>query len=109
MNAFATLSLTPDTVRVAGKPLDLTAMEYALLRALVATQANAGRDMTTLQALELALDEAFPQRKDAASNVTQVMLSRIRRKLRDAQAGVDIQSVRGRGYMLRAALPEPRA
>lgn len=80
-------------------PLELTAGERALLSQLVRSWPAA----TPRAALE-----QVPWRTDqpAASNVTEVLIGRLRRKLEAAGSGVRILAVRRLGYALRAATEE---
>lgn len=80
-------------------PLELTAGERALLSQLVRSWPAA----TPRAALE-----QVPWRTDqpVASNVTEVLIGRLRRKLEAAGSGVRILAVRRLGYALRAATEE---
>lgn len=102
MAEFATLSTNAEGVLVDGKPLDLTGYESRVLRLLV-EDAAAGKQLTTLTHLDVI---APPRATAPMSNVLQVIVYRLRRKLLNADAGLTIRSVRGRGYCLLAA---PRA
>ncbi|MEQ8968377.1 MAG: response regulator transcription factor [Azospirillaceae bacterium] len=89
-----TLDTTTDVVAVNGRPIRLTTHEFRILAYLMH---HPGRviSRTTLQ------DHTTDRHTDRMSNVIDVLLSRIRRKL-----GVDaIQTVRGQGYRL--VPPEP--
>jgi two-component system copper resistance phosphate regulon response regulator CusR len=79
-----------------GKPVSLTAKEYALLEFLVLNQ---GRVVGRERIAQHVWDESF----DAFSNVIDVYVKRLRAKL-DAGAGRRlIHTRRGEGYMLSAA------
>lgn len=78
-----------------GKPLELTAREFQLLEHFLAHQGEVVR-RTTL--LEKVWDLHF----DPESNVVDVHVGNLRRKLRDAADGVVLETVRGVGYRLRA-------
>lgn len=81
---------------LAGRPLQLTSYEFALLRALAE---HAGRVLSREQLLELAkgnADEAFDRSID-------VRISRLRHKLGDdSRHPVLLKTIRGSGYMLTA-------
>jgi two-component system, OmpR family, response regulator len=81
---------------LAGRPLQLTSYEFALLRVLAD---NAGRVLSREQLLELAkgnADEAFDRSID-------VRISRLRHKLGDdSRHPVLLKTIRGSGYMLTA-------
>jgi two-component system response regulator PhoP len=79
------------SVRVNDQPLDLTAFEYRLLEFLVRER---GR---VVPKQELA-DYLYPQGEDRDSNVLDVLLGRLRRKLDADGTLAPIETVRGRGY-----------
>jgi len=83
-----------------GTRLDLTAMESIVLRTLVEKQSDVADSYTTHGELQSAIAERFPKAAQACSNSLQVIISRLRRKLRDVEAGVGIHMVRGKGYTL---------
>jgi two-component system copper resistance phosphate regulon response regulator CusR len=94
-----TLDTASHAVARGGKPVGLTAKEYALLEFLVLNQ---GRVVGRERIAEHVWDESF----DAFSNVIDVYVKRLRAKL-DAGAGRRlIHTRRGEGYILSAA-PEP--
>ena len=99
MSAFGSLSTTEETVRCHGEPLPLTGLEFAILHAMVTRQADRSHDLTPMIVLQNAVAAKVPK-STAESNVLQVMICRIRRKLEAAGAGVSIGSVRGQGYRL---------
>ncbi|MBD9604307.1 DNA-binding response OmpR family regulator [Pseudomonas sp. PvR086] len=90
------LNIELDTLRVSigGRPLDLTGMEYNLLVAL-AGKAN------QLQTRTVLLGLLYPFDSEPDSNSLDVLLNRLRRKL--AGADVEIETVRGKGLILRVA------
>lgn len=104
MAEFQTLTTDAEGVQVNGKALDLTAYECRVLRLMV-EDAAAGKKLTTLSHLDLLAPERDPSIAPK-SNVMQVIVYRLRRKLLNADAGLTIKSVRERGYCLLAA---PRA
>lgn len=98
---FGPLLLTADSVRHGDTRLELTSYEFEVLRRLILTQAPGDRDITTHVILEDHLRGAFdiPLNRNVPATV-QVMLSRLRKKLRAAGTGVSIKAVRGAGYTL---------
>jgi|DewCreStandDraft_4_1066084.scaffolds.fasta_scaffold00812_3 DNA-binding response OmpR family regulator len=87
------LETTTGHVEVAGRPLLLPRRERMLLEALMR---RAGR-VVTRRILEEAL---WDQDSEIESNTLESHVSRLRKKLTDAGAGVQIRTVRGVGYML---------
>ena len=86
-----TLNTSAQKVTLAGAPLELTAFEYKLLEYLVRH-----RDKVVAKS-ELA-DYLYPHDEDRDSNVIEVLIGRLRRKL-DADGGLKpIETLRGRGY-----------
>ena len=83
----------------AGKPISLTAKEYALLEFLVL---NRGRVVGRAQISEHVWDETF----DAFTNVIDVYVKRLRAKLEANSGRRLIHTRRGAGYIL-SAEPEP--
>lgn len=82
-------------VSIDGEPLDLPRRELLVLEALVRRQ---GRTV-----LRHALCEAVYSFDDEIqSNALDSHVSRLRKKLSDAAAGVEIHAVRGVGYLLKA-------
>ncbi|HZR25527.1 MAG TPA: response regulator transcription factor [Vicinamibacterales bacterium] len=75
--------------------LELTAKEYALLEFLVR---HAGEVVSRIEIAEHVWDEHY----DPMSNVVDVYIQRLRRKLEDAGAGTLIRTRRGEGYQLTA-------
>ncbi|MFB9265337.1 response regulator [Bradyrhizobium erythrophlei] len=77
-----------------GQPFDLPRRELLVLEALVR---RLGRTV-----LRSALEEAVYSFDDAVqSNALDTHVSRLRRKLSEANAGVEIHSIRGVGYLLK--------
>lgn len=85
--------LTERQAQVEGEPLTLTRRELLALEVLVR---RAGRTVAR-QALE---DAVYGFDDEIASNTLDAHISRLRRKLADAQ--VEIHGIRGIGYLLRA-------
>jgi two-component system response regulator PhoP len=88
------LDLDAQKVWMQDRALDLTAYEYRLLEQLVA---NRGR---VLSKRELA-DHLYPHDDDRDSNVLEVLVGRLRRKLDPNGALTPIETLRGRGYRFR--------
>ncbi len=78
-------------LRVQGKPVDLTAKEFAILEHLLL---NRGRVVTRSQILESVWDYEF----DGGRNLIEVYIGRIRKKIAEAGGGDPIVTVRGAGY-----------
>ncbi len=93
------LDRTHRQVRRAGYPIDLTPKEFALLEYLM-LHAGAPLDRTTLA--EHVWDEAY----DARSNVIDVIVGRLRRKLERNGSPPLLHTIKGVGYVMRAAGPE---
>jgi two-component system copper resistance phosphate regulon response regulator CusR len=79
----------------AGQAVELTAKEYALLEYL-ARRAN--EVVTRAEIAEHVWDESF----DPFSNLIEVYIQRLRRKLDDGQSPKLIRTRRGEGYILTA-------
>jgi len=87
------ITIIPETqeVRVQGRVIELTAFEYRLLEHLMR---NSGK---VISKSRLA-DYLYPHDEDRDSNVMEVMIGRLRRKL-DPEAVLNpIETLRGRGY-----------
>ncbi|MBM5572847.1 MULTISPECIES: response regulator transcription factor [Deefgea] len=78
-------------VRNSAGLIELTAFEYRLLEHLIHQRPN------VVSKLALA-DYLYPHEADRDSNVIEVLLSRLRRKLDQDSAQPSIETVRGRGY-----------
>ncbi len=94
--SLGNLNIELDTLRVsvAGQPLELTGKEYDLLVAL-AGKANQLVSRSSLIGLLYSFDS------EPDSNSLDVLLNRLRRKL--PGAGVEIETIRGKGFILRVA------
>lgn len=79
----------------AGKPLSLTAMEYRLLEYM------AHRPRSVLSKSEL-LEHLYDQNWEKFSNVLEVYVSSLRRKLNHEGTNPLIHTLKGRGYVLTA-------
>ncbi len=83
---------------IAVRPLDLTVKEFALLEYLMI---NPRRVLSRGQIAEHVWDGSF----SAETNVIDVMVGRLRRKIREAGGRRLIETVKGLGYVLR--IPDP--
>jgi two-component system response regulator PhoP len=80
-------------VKLHGAPLELTAFEYRMLEFLARERAR----VVTKQELS---DYLYPHGEDRDSNVLEVLIGRLRRKLDPDGTLAPIETVRGRGYRL---------
>jgi two-component system, OmpR family, response regulator PhoP len=87
------MDLVAQSVWVDERPADLTAYEYRLLEQL----ASARGGVLSKQALA---DRLYPHDQDRDSNVIEVLLGRLRRKLDPDGSLAPIETLRGRGYRL---------
>lgn len=87
------LDLSAEKVWMQERPVELTAYEYRLLEQLAAAR---GR---VLSKQDLA-DRLYPHDQDRDSNVIEVLVGRLRRKLDPDGALGPIETLRGRGYRL---------
>jgi len=92
--ADLTLNLTTREVRRAGRKIELTAREFALLEYLLRSP---GRVHTRTQLCEHVWDYHF----DPGTNVVDVGIQRLRRKIDDGHAPALVHTVRGVGYTLK--------
>ncbi|MEO5343369.1 MAG: response regulator transcription factor [Gammaproteobacteria bacterium SHHR-1] len=87
------LNHTEQSVSLHDRPVELTAYEYRLLAYLML---NAGKVVSKLELTEHIYEQDF----DRDSNVLEVLIGRLRRKL-DADGSLKpIETLRGRGYRL---------
>ena len=86
-----TLDTTAQTVTVNGQPVDLTSYEYKVLEYLML---HAGELVSKADLTEHIYQQDF----DRDSNVLEVFIGRLRRKLDPDNAIKPIETVRGRGY-----------
>jgi two-component system response regulator PhoP len=91
-----TLDTRSQEVNVQGRKLELTSFEYRLLEYLML---HAGEVLSKTQITEALYDEDF----ERDSNVIEVFIGRLRRKLDPDGEYKPIETLRGRGYRL--ALP----
>jgi two-component system OmpR family response regulator len=89
------LTLDPDArrARIGARALDLSVREWAVLEYLLQ---QLGRVVSKQQIIEAIL----PWGDDLTTNAVEVYVSRLRLKLQDA--GIEIRTIRGFGYMLEA-------
>ena len=85
------IDLSAQAVMLDGEPLELTAFEYRMLEFLVRERAR------IVPKRELS-DYLYPHGEDRDSNVLEVLIGRLRRKLDPDGTLVPIETVRGRGY-----------
>ena len=86
---------TTKEVRVGGKPVAIARGELALLEILI------GRAGRVVQRSYLE-GELYGFDADVSKNALETQISRLRRRLDELDAGVELRTVRGVGYMLRA-------
>jgi two-component system OmpR family response regulator len=96
---IADLTLEPAAQRVqwAGRPIDLTAREYRVLEALMR---RPGWIVSREALIESVWGFDFVDTSDS-SNLVEVYVGRVRRKLTEHGAPALIQTIRGAGYRLR--------
>ena len=80
-------------VRRAGKRIDLTSKEYALLEYMVS---HAGRVLTRTMIIEHVWDESF----EGLTNIVDVYVRHLREKVDEPFGAKLIRTVRGAGYCL---------
>lgn len=90
------IDLLAQTVQLNGTVLELTTFEYRLLETLVRQRPG----VVTRQALS---DYLYPHGEDRDSNVLEVLVGRLRRKLDPSGSAGLIDTVRGRGYRFNLA------
>ncbi|HEY8507458.1 MAG TPA: response regulator transcription factor [Steroidobacteraceae bacterium] len=90
------LDTRAQTVKVNGTPVDLTTFEYRILEHLML---RAGEVISKTELTERLYDQDF----ERDSNVIEVFIGRLRRKLDPDETLKPIETLRGRGY--RFALP----
>jgi two-component system response regulator PhoP len=85
------IDFSAQAVRLDGEAMDLTAFEYRLLEFLVRERAR------VVSKQELS-DYLYPHDEDRDSNVLEVLIGRLRRKLDPEGRLAPIETLRGRGY-----------
>ena len=93
--------ITREVLR-SGKPVELTAREFSLLTYLMRSP---GQTFTRAQICEHVWNYHF----DPGTNLVDVYVQRLRRKLQDGEENPLIGTVRGVGYRARALPSSPRA
>jgi two-component system response regulator PhoP len=98
------LDTRSQVVAVNGQPLELTTFEYRLLEYLMV---HAGEVLSKAQITEALYDQDF----ERDSNVIEVFIGRLRRKLDPDGTFQPIETLRGRGYRMALArgAPAPQA
>ena len=94
------LDTRAQTVQVSGVPVELTTFEYRILEHLML---RAGDVISKTELTERLYDQDF----ERDSNVIEVLVGRLRRKLDPQDQLHPIETLRGRGY--RFALPRDTA
>jgi two-component system response regulator PhoP len=92
-----TLDTVSQTVRVAGEIVDLTAYEYRVLACLLQ---HPGKVMSKTELTE----HIYAEDDDRDSNVIEVFVGRLRKKLDPQQTYQPIETLRGRGYRMNPEL-----
>ena len=85
------LDTRAQTVQVHGAPVELTTFEYRILEHLML---RAGEVISKTELTERLYDQDF----ERDSNVIEVLIGRLRRKLDPAEELQPIETLRGRGY-----------
>jgi DNA-binding response OmpR family regulator len=101
-NGAVTVNLITREVLRSGKPVELTAREFSLLTYLMRSP---GQTFTRAQICEHVWNYHF----DPGTNLVDVYVQRLRRKLQDGEENPLIGTVRGVGYRTRALPSSPRA
>ncbi len=93
--AVADLTLDPQSHRVArgGLPINLTPKEYAILEVLMR---HAGRVVTRAR----LADRVWETEQDSLTNLVDVHVSHLRRKVDGSGGPPLIHTIRGRGYLV---------
>jgi len=86
-----TIDFSGQAAQLSGAPLELTTFEYRMLEYLVRQRAR----VVTKQELS---DYLYPHGEDRDSNVLEVLIGRLRRKLDPQGKLAPIETIRGRGY-----------
>lgn len=85
------VDVTAQSVSVDGANIELTSFEYRLLEELVCHRGE-------ILSKESLADALYPHNEDRDSNVLEVMIGRLRRKLDPDGTLKPIETMRGRGY-----------
>ena len=89
-----TIDFSAQAARLGGTAVELTAFEYRLLEYLV-------RERARVVGKQELSDYLYPHDEDRDSNVLEVLMGRLRRKLDPDGTLVPIETLRGRGYRFR--------
>jgi len=90
-----TLNLSAQKVLVAGTEVELTSYEYKLLEHLA-------RNRTRVLSKDELASHLYPHNEERDSNVIEVLIGRLRRKLDPEGSLQPLETVRGRGYRFTA-------
>jgi two-component system response regulator PhoP len=93
-----TLDLGAQKVQVAGAEVELTSYEYRLLEHLA-------RHRTRVLSKDELASHLYPHDEERDSNVIEVLIGRLRRKLDPDGLLQPVETVRGRGYRFTAGTP----
>jgi two-component system response regulator PhoP len=85
------IDFSAQTAQLQGLPLELTSFEYRVLAYLV-------RERTRVVTKQELSDYLYPHDEDRDSNVLEVLIGRLRRKLDPDGTLAPIETLRGRGY-----------
>ena len=85
------LDLSAQQVSLDGKPIELTTFEYRLLEYLM-------KQRDRIVSKDELADYLYPHDEDRDSNVIEVLIGRLRRKLDPSGTLAPIETLRGRGY-----------
>jgi DNA-binding response OmpR family regulator len=96
------MEITSHTVTRAGKKIELTPREYALLELFM-------RNPETVVTRARIGEEVWREQFERETNVVEVYIMYLRRKVDTGFGETLIQTIRGVGYMLRAAAPVSEA
>jgi two-component system response regulator PhoP len=90
------IDFSAQSASLGGTPIELTTFEYRLLEFLVRERAR------VVSKQELS-DYLYPHDEDRDSNVLEVLIGRLRRKLDPDGTLAPIETLRGRGYRFAVA------
>ena len=85
------MDVSSQSVTVNGEVIELTSFEYRLLEELI-------RHHGEILSKQILTDYLYPHDEDRDSNVLEVMVGRLRRKLDPSGTLNPIETMRGRGY-----------
>jgi DNA-binding response OmpR family regulator len=88
------LDLAARTATVGDQALALTAMEFSVLEVFLLRRGH-------VLSREQIAEHLYPEESEQGSNVIDVFINKLRRKLEAAGAGSPIETVRGSGYVVR--------